>query len=152
MRTWQIRSKVRQTQEKRRRPNALQDQLQQSTENREAKNGLAEADVGSITLCCGGSVAGTAGGGGRSIQCRGGSGGTLADELALNDATLATGFGLKTGAGNGLLGLDVEATLDILKLWQLRAIHVSSCSKRATEGYIRSEVSGEVNSTSDRCQ
>lgn len=136
MRTWQIRSKVRQTQEKRRRPNALQDHLQQSTQDGEANSGLVEAEVGSITLWCGGRAAGATSGGRRSIQGRGGSSSTLADEFTLDDATLSTGLSLEAGAGDDLLRLDIETTLDILKLWQLRG----------------SEVSGEINGTSDRCQ
>lgn len=122
MRTWQIRSKVRQTQEKRRRPNALQDHLQQTSNEGSAESSLAEAEVGSITLWCGRRAAGTPGGGGRSVQGLGGSGGALADELPLDDASLSTRLFLETGAGDGLLRLDVETTLDILKLWQFWAV------------------------------
>jgi hypothetical protein len=43
MRAWQIRSKVMKTQEKRRRPNALQQHLQKSTKNRNTSCDLAEA-------------------------------------------------------------------------------------------------------------
>lgn len=153
MRTWQIRSKVRQTQEKRRRPNALQDQLQQSTEDREAKSGLAEAEVGSITLWCGRSAAGSTSGGGRSIQGLGGGSGTLADEFTLNDASTSTGLLLEFITGDGLLRLDVEASLDVLELWQLRATHVLvAFQHRHDTKYLRSEVSREVNGTSNRCE
>merc|ERR1712230_263642 len=57
----------------------------------------------------------------------------LADELPLDDASLSTRLFLETGAGDGLLRLDVETTLDILKLWQ----------------FWGSEVSGEIDGACD---